>query len=88
MSTSKLTLVLAELEAEVLQEALDLYVRARPVPVDHRFEYRYRAARSVLDSLRLGTNRGVAIPAGDDEDAGEQAPDRRDGRTRREWAED
>ena len=55
MSTDQLKLLLAPLEVEVVQEALELYVQMRPVPTDHRFEYRYRAARSVLESLRQGT---------------------------------
>ena len=45
MSTDQLKLLLAPLEVEVVQEALELYVQMRPVPIDHRFEYRYRAAR-------------------------------------------
>jgi hypothetical protein len=87
MSTSKLKLVLAELEAEVVQEALDLYVRARPTPIDHRFEYRYRAARSVLDSLSQATNLLGTFPAGDDETVDRYA-DRPDRAPRRERAED
>jgi hypothetical protein len=44
MSTDKMKLLLADLEVEVVQEALELYVQMRPVPIDRRFEYRYRAA--------------------------------------------
>jgi len=87
MSMSKLRLVLAELEAEVVQEALDLYVRARPAPIDHRFEYRYRAARSVLDSLSQATNLLGIHASGDDEivDHHSERPDRG---SRRERVED
>lgn len=82
MSTGKLKLVLAELEAEVVQEALDLYVRARPTPTDHRFEYRYRAAQSVLDSLNQATNILGNFPIADDEilDRHSDRPDYRSGR--------
>ena len=54
MSTGKVKLLLADLEAEVVQEALELYVTVRPVPIDYRFDYRYRAAQAVLESLRRG----------------------------------
>ncbi len=84
---SKLRLVLAELEAEVVQEALDLYVRARPAPIDHRFEYRYRAARSVLDSLSQATNLLGIHASGDDEIVDRHA-DRPDRGSRRERVED
>jgi hypothetical protein len=57
---SHIKLVLPELEAEVVGEALELYLRTRPVPIDHRFEYRYRAAHGVLDVIRH------APPAEDD----------------------
>jgi hypothetical protein len=69
MSIDKLKLLLTALETEVVEEALDLYVQARPVPMDGRFEYRYRAARSVLASLRQGTQELGTLPRGDDEDA-------------------
>ena len=69
MSTDKIKLLLGELEVEVVQEALELYVQARPVPTDHRFEYRYRAARSVLESVRQGNRELGTYPRGDDEDA-------------------
>jgi len=87
MSTNKLTLVLAEIEAEVVQDALDLYLRARPAPADHRFEYRYRAARSVLDSLSHASKLLEAFPVGDD-DQGHRDPESRDLRSRREQVED
>jgi hypothetical protein len=49
---SDIKLVLPELEAEVVGEALELYLRTRPVPIDHRYEYRYRAAQGVLDVIQ------------------------------------
>ena len=67
MSTDQLKILLAELEVEVVQEALELYVQMRPVPIDGRFEYRYRAARSVLENLRQGTLELGTFPRGDDE---------------------
>jgi hypothetical protein len=69
MSTDKLKLLLAELEVEVVQEALELYVQMRPVPIDRRFEYRYRAARSVLENLRQEARELGTFPRGDDEEA-------------------
>ena len=67
MSTDQLKLLLAPLEIEVVQEALELYVQMRPVPIDGRFEYRYRAARSVLENLRQGTLELGTFSRGDDE---------------------
>lgn len=67
MSTDKLKLLLDALEAEVCQEALELYVQAQPAPIDRRFEYRYRAARSVLESLRQGNRELGTFPRGKDE---------------------
>jgi hypothetical protein len=52
MANGPIRILLPELEAEVLGEALELYLSARPAPVDPRFEYRYRAARAVLDVLQ------------------------------------
>ena len=69
MSIDKLNLLLTALEAEVVGEALELYVRVRPVPMDGRFEYRYRAARSVLESLRQGNRELGTFARGDDEEA-------------------
>lgn len=69
MSTDHVKLLLTALEAEVLQEALELYVQTRPVPFDGRFEYRYRAARSALESLRQGTRELGSFPRGDDEES-------------------
>lgn len=68
MSTDHLKLLLTELEAEVLREALELYLQTQRVPVDRRFEYRYRAAQSVLESLRQGTRELGTFPRGDDEE--------------------
>jgi hypothetical protein len=88
MSYDELKLLLTGLEAEVVEEALELYVQARPTPVDGRFEYRYRAARSVLVSLRHG-NRGLGTSArGDDEDASSADVERPARRPLRERIED
>lgn len=87
MSTDKLKLLLAELEVEVVQEALDLYVHTRPVPIDRRFEYRYRAARSVLESLRQGRQELGTI-RGDDEDAAHLDDERSERRSSRDRVED
>lgn len=62
-------LLLTGLEAEVVEEALELYVRVRPDPADARFEYRYRAARSVLASLHQGHRELGTFTRGDDEEA-------------------
>lgn len=62
MSTDHLKLLLTELEVEVLEEALELYLQTRPVPVDRRFEYRYRAAQSVLENLRQGNREFETLP--------------------------
>lgn len=80
MSTDQLKLLLSALEAEVVQEALELYVQVRPVPIDGRFEYRYRAAQSVLASLRQGNREFVTFPRGDDEEVtrlGDEPTERR-----------
>lgn len=69
MSIDNMKLLLTGLEAEVIEEALDLYLRARPAATDQRFEYRYRAARSVLESLRQGHRALGTYARGDDEDA-------------------
>jgi hypothetical protein len=87
MSTDQLKLLLAPLEVEVVQEALELYVQMRPVPIDGRFEYRYRAARSVLESLRQGSCELGTFPRGDDDEAtviDEVRPERRPLRERAE----
>lgn len=67
MSNDNLKLLLTELEVEVVQEALELYLQTRPVPFDRRFEYRYRAARSVLESLLQGSREFGTLPRRDDE---------------------
>lgn len=67
MSSDQLRILLTALEVEVVQEALELYVRAQPVPTDRRFEYRYRAAQSVAENLRQGSRELGTFPRGDDE---------------------
>ena len=67
MSNDDLKLLLSALEAEVVQEALEFYVQVRPVPIDGRFEYRYRAAQSVLASLRHGNREFGTFTRGDEE---------------------
>jgi hypothetical protein len=67
MADHTVKLVLGEVEAEVLEEALDLYLRARPAAADHRFDYRYRIAHGILGTLAQlapGSTRG---DPGDDE---------------------
>ena len=88
MSTDELKLLLSALEAEVVEEGLELYVRARPVPIDDRFEYRYRAARSVLASLRQGNRQLGAFPRGGDEEANLADDERPERRPIRERIED
>jgi hypothetical protein len=88
MSTDQLKLLLSALEAEVVQEALDLYVQVRPVPIDGRFEYRYRAAQSVLASLRQGNREFAAFPRGDDEDVTRLVDEPKERRPLRDRVED
>lgn len=88
MSTDQLKLLLGELEVEVVQEALELYVQARPVPIDRRFEYRYRAARSVLEILRQGTRELGTLPRGDDDEATAIDDERSEQRPLRDRIED
>jgi hypothetical protein len=88
MSSDQLKLLLSALEVEVVQEALDLYVRARPVPTDRRFEYRYRAAQSVLENLRQGSRELGTFPRGDDDEAASTGNKRSGGRPLRESLED
>ena len=52
MNDERVKLLLPPLEAEVVGEALELYLRARPAPTDRRFDYRYRAAAGVLAALQ------------------------------------
>jgi hypothetical protein len=88
ISSDKQRLLLTELEIEVLQEALELYEQTRPVPFDDRFEYRYRAARTVLESLRLGTLELRTPSRGDDDEAGVTEKERSERRPLRERVED
>lgn len=88
MSTDNKKLLLTALEAEVVEAALELYVRTRPVPSDDRFEYRYRAARSVLGSLRQGNRELGTFPRGDDEEATRFDDERQERRPLRERVED
>ena len=68
MNTRTVRLVLGDVETEVVSEALELYLRTRPPQADRRYEYRYRAARAVLDSLTQDGEAGPAEAAqGDDE---------------------
>ena len=88
MSTDQLKLLLSTLEAEVMQEALELYVQVRPVPIDGRFEYRYRAAQSVLASLRQGNRSPGPFARGDDEEATRVDDERAERRPLRDRVED
>lgn len=88
MSTDNKKLLLTALEAEVVEAALELYVQTRPVPSDDRFEYRYRAARSVLESLRQGNRELGTFPRGDDEEATRLDDERQERRLLRERVED
>jgi hypothetical protein len=70
MNTRTVRLLLVDLEAEVVSEALELYLRTRPPQADRRYEYRYRAARAVLDNLKQdGEPAPADAPTGDDERA-------------------
>jgi hypothetical protein len=88
MSRDRLKLLLTELEGEVLQDALGLYLQTRPAPFDPRFEYRYRAARTVLEGLRLGTLELRTLPGGDDDEGSAVDDLRSDRRPLRERVED
>jgi hypothetical protein len=88
MSTDNLNLLLTALEAEVLGEALELYVQTRPVPIDRRFEYRYRAAHSVLESLRQGNRELGTFPRGDDHEGTRRDNEHSERRPLRERTED
>ena len=88
MTGDQLKLLLGTLEVEVVQEALDLYLQTRPVPTDHRFEYRYRAAQSVLENLRQGAGELGTFPRGDDHEAISIDNQRSGGRPLREPLED
>lgn len=71
MPEQTVKLVLGEVEVEVLEEALDLYLRARPAAADHRFDYRYRIAHGILGTL---TQLAPALPIGDPGDDELRAP--------------
>jgi hypothetical protein len=60
-------LVLDDAEVEVLEEALDLYLRARPAAADRRFDYRYRVAQGVLGALSRPTLEDGPAAQGDDD---------------------
>ena len=74
MSTGEQRLLLTPLEAEVVEAALELYLQLQPVPADRRFEYRYRAARSVLEDLQRGSS-GFGEPPTEDDDAAVRSDD-------------
>ena len=63
-------LVLDDAEIEVLEEALDLYLRARPAAADHRFHYRYRVAQGILGALSQPRPPDGAAVSGKDDPAG------------------
>lgn len=88
MSGDNLKLLLTALEAEVVEEALELYVRLRPAPHDDRFEYRYRAVRSVLASLRQGNRELGTFARGDDEEVTLAEGERSERRPFRDQVED
>jgi hypothetical protein len=88
MPTDHQKLLLTALEVEVVEAALELYVQTRPVPIDGRFEYRYRAARSVLECLRQGNRELGSFPTGDDEEATRSDDHRLERRPLRERMED
>jgi hypothetical protein len=74
MSAQTVRLVLRDIEAEVLEEALGLYLAARPTAADKRFDYRYRAARSVLTSLLQRGNDVTDEQTDDDQPATDEGP--------------
>lgn len=67
MEDQAVKLMLGEVEVEVLEEALDLYLRARPAAADHRFEYRYRVAHGILGTLTRLVATEASGNHGDDE---------------------
>jgi hypothetical protein len=67
MPDFSIRLVLDDAEIEVLEEALDLYLRARPAAADHRFDYRYRVAQGIVGALsQPRPPDGAAAPDKDD----------------------
>lgn len=79
-------LLLTEREAEVVEEALALYLSARPAPADTRYDYRYRAAQAVLGSLQ--GHRHPPVTALEDDDASKLRDDDHPRRPKREQLED
>jgi hypothetical protein len=67
MADETVRLVLGEVEVEVLEEALELYLRARPAAADHRYDYRYRVAHGILGTLARPSGEDPANSPGDDE---------------------
>jgi hypothetical protein len=67
MAEYSIRLVLNDVEVEVLEEALDLYLRARPGSADHRYEYRYRAAHAIRGALSRPDPVEAGSGTGDDE---------------------
>lgn len=67
MADHTVKLILGEVEVEVLEEALDLYLRARPAAADHRFDYRYRIAHGILGTLTQLARASTTSDLGDDE---------------------
>lgn len=80
--------MLTALEVEVAEAALELYLQTRPVPTDDRYEYRYRAARSVLESLRQAHRELGTFPRGDDEETSRGDVERHERRPLRDRTED
>ena len=66
MADHTVKLVLGEIEVEVLEEALELYLRARPAAADHRFDYRYRVAHGILGTLAQLVPAATTFDEGDD----------------------
>lgn len=67
MAEYSIRLVLDDIEVEVLEEALDLYLQARPGSADHRFDYRYRAAHAIRGALARPDPGAMPAATGDDE---------------------
>jgi hypothetical protein len=73
MHDATVKLLLGDVEVEVLEEALDLYLRARPAAADRRFDYRYRVAHGILGTLSQQGHIEAALAPGDDEVPGRDA---------------
>jgi hypothetical protein len=67
MADETVRLVLGEVEVEVLEEALELYLRARPAAADHRYDYRYRVAHGILGTLAQPSREDPSTSPGDDD---------------------